>query len=112
MDLPKSLYSLIEKPRAMVPTAYKVKIDRPRQGDVIDQLFTIEGTYAPPLPPGYDLDVIEVWPNWGTYRWKARASRDGKGTWKATQVWGAGEAGEERAFIIAITGQGGRALFD
>jgi len=91
---------------------YGIEIDHPRPGARVD-ITEVRGTIAKPLPEGYELRILRIYPKTNNFVPIGSPRPDGKeGRWIAEQCNIGGTSGDDRGIAVCIVGRAGAILLD
>jgi hypothetical protein len=94
------------------PKSYGIEITHPKNGDLVD-VFNVDGSIKKPLPPGYEIAVIEFYPKLGRFRPVGHVFVDmTKNTWRVEGVEIYGKGQQTRLICVYLVGQAGMVLLE
>ncbi|NEH99228.1 hypothetical protein U8P76_01720 [Rhizobium johnstonii] len=94
------------------PKIYGVEITHPKNGDIVD-VFNVDGSIKRQIPPGYEIVLIEFYPQVGRFRPVGHVFVDKtKNTWRAEGIEIYGKGQQTRLICVYLVGKAGMILLE
>jgi hypothetical protein len=92
--------------------AYGIKITSVRDNDRLDKKASFRGSFSKTPPQDYEIFIVRIYPNDGSYYPMHTASINSDKTWQTIDCDLGGNPGDTRIIAVCLAGVSSRAFFD